>query len=51
MHGVDPIALDDLTQAMVDPDETVRSRAQELFDQMLVEGTEPSAVGTPRLRR
>lgn len=41
-------ALDDLTQAMVDPDETVRAHAQELFDQMLVEGTEPSAVGTPR---
>lgn len=42
--------LNDLAQAMVDPDEGVRTRAQEMFEEAL-KNQHPSTAGTPRLRR
>jgi hypothetical protein len=43
-------SLDALSQAMVDPDENVRARAQQMFEQTIAQPN-PSAVGTPQPRR
>lgn len=47
--SVHAAALEEHAQAMVDPDERVRVRAQELFEQALANTNQPAA-GTPRPR-
>ena len=44
------LVLNDLTQAMVDPDETVRARAQERFEQTLA-NISPPVVSAPEAQR
>lgn len=50
--GSEPAAasVDEITQAMVDPDESVRARAEQLFEQALANNFQ-AVAGTPRPRR
>ena len=43
--------IDGLMHAMLDPDENVRARAQEMFDQALTTRVYQSAAGAPQPRR